>query len=31
MGDEHIFSVSALTAAIKGTLEGSFPFVWVRG
>ena len=31
MGDEHIFSVSALTAAIKGILEGSFPFVWVRG
>ena len=31
MGDDHIFSVSALTAAIKGTLEGAFPFVWVRG
>lgn len=31
MGDEHIFSVSALTAAIKGTLEKGFPFVWVRG
>ncbi len=29
--DDHIFSVSALTAAVKGTLEGAFPFVWVRG
>jgi exodeoxyribonuclease VII large subunit len=26
-----IFSVSDLTAAIKNTLEGGFPFVWVRG
>lgn len=31
MLDDHILSVSALTAAIKGTLEASFPFVWVRG
>lgn len=29
--DNHIFSVSSLTAAIKGNLEGGFPFVWVRG
>jgi exodeoxyribonuclease VII large subunit len=29
--DDRVFSVSALTAAIKHTLEGSFPFVWVRG
>ncbi len=26
-----IFSVSELTANIKGSLEKSFPFVWVRG
>ncbi|MDL2266539.1 exodeoxyribonuclease VII large subunit [Desulfovibrio sp. OttesenSCG-928-G15] len=31
MQDDHIFSVSALTNAIKGTLESTFPFVWVRG
>ena len=31
MPDEHIFSVSTLTAAIKGRLETAFPFVWVRG
>ena len=31
MSDEHIFSVSALTAAIKTSLERAFPFVWVRG
>lgn len=29
--DDHILSVSAVTAAVKGTLEGAFPFVWVRG
>lgn len=29
--DVHILSVSALTKAIKGTLETAFPFVWVRG
>ncbi len=29
--DNHIFSVGSLTAAIKGNLEGGFPFVWVRG
>lgn len=27
----HIFSVRELTQAIKATLEGEFPFVWVRG
>jgi exodeoxyribonuclease VII large subunit len=31
MPDEQVFSVSALTAAIKGRLETAFPFVWVRG
>ena len=31
MSDEHILSVSELTAAIKGNLESAFPFVWVRG
>ncbi len=31
MNDSHILSVSALTQAIKGNLEGAFPFVWVRG
>ena len=31
MHDEGIYSVSALTAAIKNALEGTFPFVWVRG
>ena len=29
--DTHILSVSALTRAIKGSLETAFPFVWVRG
>ncbi|MDL2279160.1 exodeoxyribonuclease VII large subunit [Desulfovibrio sp. OttesenSCG-928-G11] len=28
---EHIFTVSALTAAIRQRLEPAFPFVWVRG
>jgi exodeoxyribonuclease VII large subunit len=27
----HIFSVFELTQAIKDTLEGEFPFVWVQG
>ncbi|MDL2316902.1 exodeoxyribonuclease VII large subunit, partial [Desulfovibrio sp. OttesenSCG-928-A18] len=27
----HIFSVSALTASLKAHIEGSFPYVWVRG
>jgi exodeoxyribonuclease VII large subunit len=27
----HIFSVFELTQAVKDTLEGEFPFVWVRG
>lgn len=27
----HIFSVRELTQAVKATLEGEFPFVWVRG
>jgi exodeoxyribonuclease VII large subunit len=31
MHDERIFSVTALTATIRGKLEGAFPFVWVRG
>lgn len=31
MSDDHILSVSALTAAIRQNLEGGFPFVWVRG
>lgn len=31
MHDDHILSVSALTASLKRTLEGAFPFVWVRG
>lgn len=31
MHDEHIYTVSVLTNAIKGTLESTFPFVWVRG
>lgn len=26
-----VYSVSALTRAVKGSLEGAFPFVWVRG
>ncbi len=29
--DQRIFSVASLTKAIKGNLEASFPFVWVRG
>lgn len=31
MNDDHILSVSALTASIRQNLEGAFPFVWVRG
>ncbi len=31
MADGHIFSVSALTAAVRQNLERAFPFVWVRG
>lgn len=31
MADNNVLSVSALTAAVKGRLEGAFPFVWVRG
>ncbi len=31
MNEPRILSVSALTGAVKGTLEGVFPFVWVRG
>lgn len=31
MSDDRIFSVSALTAAIKTALEAPFAFVWVRG
>ncbi len=31
MSDDHILSVSALTRAVRGALEGAFPFVWVRG
>ena len=27
----HIFSVRELTLAVKATLEGEFPLVWVRG
>jgi exodeoxyribonuclease VII large subunit len=27
----HIFDVSELTSALKETLEGEFPFVWVKG
>jgi len=27
----HIFSVRELTQAVKATLEGEFPIVWVRG
>lgn len=27
----HIFSVRELTLAVKATLEGEFPIVWVRG
>ena len=27
----HIFGVSELTAALRGVLEGEFPFVWVQG
>lgn len=27
----HIFSVFELTQAVKDTLEGEFPFVWVQG
>jgi exodeoxyribonuclease VII large subunit len=27
----HIFSVHELTQAVKATLEGEFPMVWVRG
>ena len=28
---DAIFTVGQLTRAVKGQLEGSFPFVWVRG
>ncbi|MDR0827486.1 MAG: exodeoxyribonuclease VII large subunit [Desulfovibrio sp.] len=31
MQDEKIFSVTALTEAIKNRLENAFPLVWVRG
>jgi exodeoxyribonuclease VII large subunit len=31
MDDSGIYTVSALTEAIRGTLEGVFPYVWVRG
>jgi exodeoxyribonuclease VII large subunit len=31
MDGSAIYTVSALTEAIRGTLEGAFPFVWVRG
>lgn len=27
----HIFSVSEITDSIKRTLEGGFPFIWVKG
>ncbi len=31
MQEARVLSVSALTRAVKGALEGTFPFVWVRG
>jgi exodeoxyribonuclease VII large subunit len=31
MNDDRILSVTALTEAVKKRLEGTFPFVWVRG
>jgi exodeoxyribonuclease VII large subunit len=31
MNDDRILSVTALTEAVKNRLEGTFPFVWVRG
>ena len=31
MNGPRILTVSALTGAVKNTLEGAFPFVWVRG
>src|SRR5216684_95898 len=30
-GERRVYTVSALTAGIKGTLEGAFPAVWVEG
>ena len=31
MSEPGIYTVSGLTEAVRGTLEGAFPFVWVRG
>jgi exodeoxyribonuclease VII, large subunit len=31
MKDKAIYSVSEITSAIRQTMEGVFPFVWVRG
>jgi exodeoxyribonuclease VII large subunit len=30
-GERRVYTVSELTAGIKGTLEGTFPAVWVEG
>ena len=30
-GERRVYTVSELTAGIKGTLEGAFPAVWVEG
>src|SRR5438445_13673673 len=30
-GERRVYTVSELTAGVKGTLEGMFPAVWVDG